>query len=111
MAGQLGYFTLPVADLAKGRAFYRGLFGWQLAAGEHYAHIENTTPPGGLVQGPGDTAQVWFRVDDIGAAVARVRELGGVASPPSESPSGWSADCRDDQGTRFSLWQPAPGYA
>ena len=105
------YYTLPVADLEKGRAFYGGLFGWQFAAGAQYAHIENTKPPGGLVRGPGDAAQVWFRVDDIHAAVARVRALGGEAGAPSESASGWGADCRDDQGTRFSLWQPAPGYA
>jgi predicted enzyme related to lactoylglutathione lyase len=111
MAGELGYFTLPVADLEKGRAFYAGLFGWRMAAGEQYAHIENTTPPGGLVRGPGDTVQIWFRVEDIRAAAARVKELGGEASEPSESASGWSADCRDNQGTRFSLWQPAPGYA
>lgn len=111
MAGELGYFALPVADLEKGRAFYAGLFGWRLAAGEQYAHIENTTPPGGLVRKAGDTAQIWFRVDDIRAAAARVQELGGEASEPSESASGWHCDCRDDQGTRFSLWQPAPGYA
>ena len=78
---------------------------------EQYAHIENTTPPGGLVRKAGDTAQIWFRVDDIRAAAARVQELGGEASEPSESASGWHCDCRDDQGTRFSLWQPAPGYA
>ncbi len=111
MPGDLGYYTLPIADLEKGRAFYGGLFGWRFAAGDEYAHIENTTPPGGLSRAAGDTAQVWFRVDDIRAAVARVAELGGEASPPSESPSGWSSDCRDNQGTRFSLWQPSPAYA
>jgi predicted enzyme related to lactoylglutathione lyase len=36
--------------------------------------------------------------------------LGGVAGEISESPSGLSAVCGDDQGTRFSLWQPAPGF-
>jgi len=111
VAGDLGYFTLPVADLTKGKAFYGGLFGWHFAAGDRYAHIENTAPAGGLTRAPGDRAQVWFEVADIQAAVARVRELGGQAEAPQQSDSGWGADCRDDQGTHFSLWQPAPGYA
>ena len=111
MTGELGYFALPVADLAKGRTFYGGLFGWQFAPGERYAHIENTKPPGGLTQVAGDTVQVWFTVADIRAAIARVRQLGGHADEPQQSDSGWNADCRDDQGTRFNLWQPAPGYA
>jgi predicted enzyme related to lactoylglutathione lyase len=53
---------------------------------------------------------VWFKVTDIHAAVARVRQLGGHADQLQQSPSGWSAPCRDDQGTLFNLWQPAPGY-
>ena len=39
-----------------------------------------------------------------------VGELGGTVVEQSESPSGIVADCRDDQGERFQLWQPAPGY-
>ncbi|MEO8604886.1 MAG: VOC family protein [bacterium] len=110
MTGNLGYFTLPVADLGKGKTFYSGLFGWRFAPGEQYAHIENVAPPGGLTQAAGDRAQVWFTVADITLAVARVRELGGHADEPQQSDSGWGADCRDDQGTHFSLWQPAAGY-
>ena len=107
----LGYFTMPVADLTKGQRFYGALFGWTFEPGDQYAHVGNTTPPGGLVRDAAESsAKVWFRVTDVRAAVARVRELGGSADEPRESPSGWSADCRDDQGTRFSLWQPAPGY-
>jgi uncharacterized protein len=111
VSGELGYFVLPMGDVAKGKAFYGDLFGWRFAPGEQYAHIENTTPPGGLTQAPGDSVQVWFKVADINEAVERVRALGGHADEPQQSDSGWGADCRDDQGTRFSLWQPAPGYA
>ena len=53
---------------------------------------------------------LYFRVDDIHDACTRVRELGGHAAIPSESPSGLSAIVADDQGVSFSLWQPAPGY-
>ena len=112
MSGALRYFTVPVADVKRGRAFYGGLFGWQFApdATDAYAHITNTTPPGGLHGSSASSPQVWFTVDDIAAAVAKVRALGGHADQPQESPSGWNAACRDDQGTHFNLWQPAPGY-
>ena len=110
MTAELGYFTIPVADMERGKAFYDGLFGWQFEPGEGYAHIGNTTLPGGLhAGGEGPSPKVWFRVDDINAAVARVRALGGEAADPAQSDSGWHTDCRDDQGIRFSLWQPAPG--
>ena len=107
---ELGYFTIPVADLERGKAFYGGVFDWQFEPGESYAHIGNTKLPGGLHVGDGSSPKVWFRVADIQAAMAHVRALGGHADEPQESASGWSADCRDDQGARFSLWQPAPGY-
>ncbi len=112
MSGELGYFTIPVSDMKRGRAFFGTLFGWQFApdADDRYAHIGNTAPPGGLHSTEGSSPQVWFKVDDIQAAVARVRQLGGQAEAPQESPSGWSTACRDDQGTHFNLWQPAPGY-
>ena len=54
--------------------------------------------------------ELWFVVDDIHAAVAKVRELGGSADDPVLYDSGWSADCVDDQGTTFSLSVPAAKY-
>jgi uncharacterized protein len=112
MSGDLGYFTIPVHDVERGRVFYGRLLGWEFdaAADERYAHVNNTTPPGGLHRDAARAPKVWFRVPDIKSAVALVRELGGEAEEPQESPSGWSAGCRDDQGTHFNLWQPAPGY-
>jgi predicted enzyme related to lactoylglutathione lyase len=114
MPSELAYFTIPVADMRRGRAFWGELFGWEFApdANDRYAHVANTRLPGGLnAPGEGSSPNVWFRVADIQAAVKRVVELGGEAEKPAQSPSGWSCACRDDQGTRFNLWQPAPGYA
>jgi predicted enzyme related to lactoylglutathione lyase len=112
---EVGYLTLSVADTARARAFYRELFGWRFVAGGSgagYAHVDNTRLPLGLVPNGADTPpQLWFEVRDIQAAVARVRALGGEATEPKLSASGWGADCRDDQGTAFSIWQGAPGYA
>jgi uncharacterized glyoxalase superfamily protein PhnB/catechol 2,3-dioxygenase-like lactoylglutathione lyase family enzyme len=111
--GQLWYFSLGMPDPARARDFFSALLGWQLqpAEVEGAYFIANLAPPGGLrpVEG-GRPATLYFRVSDIQAAVAKVRELGGQADEPQEYPSGWSAECVDDQGTRFALGQPAPGY-
>jgi uncharacterized protein len=44
-----------------------------------------------------------WKVDDVPAAVERVRAAGGTSTEPAEMPYGITADCRDDQGVRFYL--------
>ena len=111
--GDLYYFTLPVHDLSRAQAFFTAVLGWQFPdpQGGHIANI--SAPPGGIATVTGDAstrAQLWFVVDDIHAAVAKVRELGGSATDPVNYDSGWSADCVDDQGTTFNLSVPATKY-
>jgi uncharacterized protein len=113
MTANLGYFTMPVRDLERGKRFYAGVLGWKFDAHNEspgYSHVNNVTPPGGLNTHDGSDATIYFRVADIHSAVARVREHGGHADDPQKSNSGWHTACTDDQGTRFSLWQPAEGY-
>ena len=112
--GDLGYFTLGVPDAERGKAFYGALLGWRFEPDDVqpdavYAHVANVTPPGGIFSGHRGL-NGYFRVTDIHAAVAKVRELGGQADEPAGSPSGWSAECRDDQDQPLHLWQPAEGY-
>jgi uncharacterized glyoxalase superfamily protein PhnB len=111
--GDLYYFTLPVHDLSRAQAFFTAVLGWQFPDPQQ-GHIANiSAPPGGIAQVSGDAstrAQLWFVVDDIHAAVAKVRELGGSATDPVNYDSGWSADCVDDQGTTFNLSVPAAKY-
>ncbi len=105
--GDLYYFTLQVPDLARAQRFYGAVLGWEFASSDQ-GHVTNiTAPPGGVqqVDAP-DGAQLWFVVDDIHAAVAAVRAAGGTADEPVEYESGWSADCTDDQGVRFSISVP-----
>jgi predicted enzyme related to lactoylglutathione lyase len=104
----LGYYTIPVADLQRGKAFYGAVLGWTFE--DDGGHAADSNPPGGRGAGGGNGIRVYFRTDDIRAAVARVRDAGGEAAAPVLYKSGWSADCRDDQGTRFSLWEPAEAY-
>jgi predicted enzyme related to lactoylglutathione lyase len=109
MAGDLVYFTIGVPDSERGRAFFQGVFGWEFQPGNIPGgfHISSTNPVGGMHQGgsaPG--FRPYFQVDDIAAAVERVRSMGGTAGEIKGSPgSGAYADCSDDQGTQFSLFQ------
>jgi uncharacterized glyoxalase superfamily protein PhnB/predicted enzyme related to lactoylglutathione lyase len=109
-AGDLYYFSLPARDLAKAQAFFAAVLGWQFDAPET-GHIGNIAAPPGSVGGTGDAGvRLYFVVDDIHAAVGRVRQMGGTSADPVHNDSGWSADCVDDQGTVFSLSVPADKY-
>jgi hypothetical protein len=110
---ELGYYTVSVKDLERGKAFYGALFGWAFDADSShatYAHVGNTALPMGLTAGEPDALpNLYYRVAELDAALAKLKALGGSAKEPFTSGSGRSATCTDDQGTVFSLWEPAPG--
>ena len=115
--GELGYFTLSSPDVERAVAFYSALFGWRFrppgpgSDGRTYAHVENTSMPFGIHDMMSDPSpHHYYRVADLRAMAARVRELGGEVLTFDEYASGGSAHCRDDQGVEFDLWQAAPGY-
>jgi predicted enzyme related to lactoylglutathione lyase len=109
--GDLIYVTLEVADAARTLAFYRAVLGWRSRPGRTPGgwQVEGTSPMIGVSGGHhrATAVPVW-RVADVAAAVARARAAGGTATEPHREPYGLIAECRDDQGTRFSLSQP-PG--
>jgi uncharacterized protein len=113
MPVELGYYTLSVEDLDRAATFYGALFGWECEREhERYLHVTNTAPPMGFVaDGPSAQPGLYYRVDDIDAAVEQVRKLGGNTGDVLDSKSGRSCTCTDDQGTQIGLWQPAPGAA
>lgn len=115
--GELGYFTLSSPDVERAVAFYGALFGWSFGpvgpgnAGQLYSHVDNTKIPFGIHSATTDESpHHYYRVEDLAAMTARVRELGGEVLELSEHASGGNARCVDDQGAEFDLWQPAPGY-
>ncbi len=112
MVIELGYFTIGVADVNRAVKFYGALFGWTFEepVGASYAHVNNTKLPLGLNKGmPADLSSFYFRVDDIEAAAAKVKSLGGMAGAVTKAPSGLGSLCSDEQGTTFRLWQAADG--
>jgi uncharacterized glyoxalase superfamily protein PhnB len=111
--GDVGYLTLEVPDGDRARTFYERVFGWRTDAGGEPGsfHISSITPPSGIHGGP-ETPEfrVYFRVDDIETAAASIRAAGGEVLSTANYESGGSAECRDDQGLRFSLFRPKAGY-
>ncbi len=104
--GDLIYVTLEVPDAARTLAFYRAVLGWRARPGRSPGgwQVEGTTPMIGVSGGHqrAMAVPVW-RVADVVAAVAQARAAGGTATEPHREPYGLIAECRDDQGTRFSV--------
>src|SRR5262245_30058406 len=99
--------TVPDADLAKD--FYEPVLQVPFAAGHPGAwRSDETKPPVGIrsSRDAESEVQLSYRVDDIVAAVERVRAAGGQAERPDRKPYGLIAECTDDQGVAFHLWQP-----
>jgi predicted enzyme related to lactoylglutathione lyase len=119
MAGELSFFELGVEDVERGRAFYVELFGWRFEPGPSGQGfmIETPTVPGGMHGGDrGAAPYVFFEVDDMEAALVRVRELGGEVEDmdvegdeESVVRFGRFKLCRDDQGSPFGLHEPPRG--
>ena len=112
MSGDLVYFQIDVADGERAKAFYGGLFGWKATAGSVPGgfSFEGPSPPGGGLGGspsPESRPLVYFGVEGLDQAIARVRELGGEAGEPKGSQAGRYSICRDDQGVEFGIFETA----
>lgn len=107
--GDVAYVELHVEDPGRARTFWSGLFGWRFVESNlpDYDMIDGVAPMGGLAHGSDAPIGVSFGTDDIDASADRVRALGGTAGEIVTIPSGRLAECSDDQGTRFRLWQDA----
>jgi predicted enzyme related to lactoylglutathione lyase len=106
--GDLAYITVEVVDSVKARAFYGSVLGWRFGPGSVADGwgVDEVVPMVGMVgQQSQATVVPMYRVDDIAAAVERVRASGGTASEPERQPYGITSSCADDQGTRFWLGQ------
>ncbi|HEY6744572.1 MAG TPA: VOC family protein [Mycobacteriales bacterium] len=103
--GDLSYLTLEVIDSAKARAFYGEVLGWTFTGGTADGwSLQGVSPMTGMHGGNERyTAMPMWKVDDVAAAVERVRAAGGTSTDPEEKPYGITAECRDDQGVRFYL--------
>jgi predicted enzyme related to lactoylglutathione lyase len=123
------HFEMPYDDRARMSGFYEQAFGWQTQAlGEEMGHYvlatttetENGRPktPGAINGGffpkkadwPAQHPSIVIAVDDINAAVERVKRAGGtVLGEPREIPGvGAYVSAVDTEGNRVSMLQPMP---
>lgn len=107
--GEISYIEIGVADPAATADFLTALFGWSFTPMGDGGDGWFQTP--GIRAGlhgddPGYNIIPYFRVADLAAAAARVRQLGGeVEGPGEEAGFGRFCNCRDRQGLRFGLHQ------
>jgi predicted enzyme related to lactoylglutathione lyase len=112
--GDVGYVSIWVPDVDRAADFYASVLDWGYSSvyadGRHVA--DRATPSVGIYRSAdGPTLFCCYAVDDVAAAVERIRAAGGEAGEPTVEPFGLAADCLDDQGTRFSVYQFEPGAA
>lgn len=115
-AGTAVWFESLTTDFDADSAFYRDVFGWANASegttnARYATNAAHDAARAGLIDAAGMLPegvpshwQVTFGVDDVDAAVATVRELGGmVVRPPHDSPHGRHAVVADPQGAPFGI--------
>ena len=108
--GDVVNVTMVARDAQRAKDFYEAVLLVPFSSGHPGAWRTDQTSPPLAIWSPQDAepgVQLSYRVDDIAAAVERVRTAGGHADEPERKPYGLLAECVDDQGTTFRLWQPA----
>ena len=113
-SADLTYFMIHVPDAERGAHFVFGeLLGWRFDhdAAIDYFHVDDHVQPVAMgIAGVAASAEVgcYFRVADVEATRARVRELGGAAGETFEMGPLTAADCTDDQGHAFGIAELHP---
>jgi predicted enzyme related to lactoylglutathione lyase len=121
------HFEIPADDVARAKAFYGSVFGWDMhdyeIGGGTYT-IAQTVPVderqvptepgainGGLMARSPDTPHpvITIQVDAIDEALKKIEAAGGaVVTPRTEVPNmGWFAYFRDPEGNTMGLWETA----
>lgn len=114
MAHGIVHWEIGGRDLDALSAFYRGLFGWEVAGDDEDYRLVATGEgvAGGLMRCRDDMppyVTVYVGVDDLGATLASAEALGGTPLvPPTPIPDvGAFALFQDPEGNTIGLLQPA----
>ena len=93
------HVALQTPDVERTRTFYADVLGWSYLPD---GRVDGAVPSIGFGEG---TSQITceFAVNDLVAAVDRLRAAGGEAREIQRHPWGLVAECLDDQGTAIRL--------
>jgi uncharacterized glyoxalase superfamily protein PhnB len=108
--GDVANVAMIARDARRAMEFYQAVLQVPFSpAHRDVWRTEAISPPMSIFPSDGEVTQVQlsYRVDDIAAAIERVRAAGGHADEPTRRAFGLLAQCTDDQGATFRLWQPA----
>jgi predicted enzyme related to lactoylglutathione lyase len=117
VAKRISVIWLYVSDVSRSVAFYNEALGIPIQPHPHDPHWAEYTFPDGTrfaVHEAHEAAEVRpgsitidFRVDDIDAAVATLRERGVTCGEIDRQPWGSACQLKDPDGYRLGLYQPA----
>jgi predicted enzyme related to lactoylglutathione lyase len=113
------HFEIPADDVARARAFYAQLFGWQITAPPEYPDYwliqtdeAGQALGGGLMkrQAPGQGPLNYIGVESVADYAAKVEQLGGkILMPRSPVPGmGWFVVFQDPEDNVLALWESDP---
>lgn len=110
--GEAGQISIEVRDSARAVDFYSRLLGWTFDEPfPDYPHAREAGVAFGIRQGPGGpSVGIAWRVADLEAMADRARSLGAQVDAIATFPAGSGAECTDQDGNAYYLWQPAPGH-
>jgi hypothetical protein len=118
MANPFVHVELHTGDLARAKAFYSQLFGWELQdlpmPGGSYTMINVGEGTGGGMMSDPDVPPHWLAyvaVDDIAAATEKAKSLGAtiLQDVMEIAEYGWMSVITDPTGATFALWKPKQG--
>jgi hypothetical protein len=116
MTRRVVHFEVPIDDAERAGAFYRDVFGWNVAK---WGPVDYWTMTTGAEPGPGaegaltargeapEGVVVYVGVEDIDVAMTKVADAGGtlVTGKLPIPTMGWSARFRDTEGNLIGLFQ------
>jgi hypothetical protein len=119
MANPFVHIELHTGDLARAKAFYSQLFGWELQdlpmqGGGSYTMINvGEGTGGGMMSDPGVPPHwlAYVAVDDIAAATEKAKSLGATILQDviEVGEYGWMSVITDPTGATVALWKPKQG--
>ena len=112
MPAPIVFFDIAGPDLAKQAAFYRAVFGWEIAPDGRFSAAAAASLPGTLRADPADKV-IYLGVEDVTAALARVEANGGKIVAPRFEVKGVAVIglFTDPAGNRMGLVEMANGRA